>query len=82
MDSLRIGLQEKMMSKIREWLRQWRRYRLASYAQDQREYQKQSQAAADACMDDFAMFSRQAVEHARLARRAEIELEEMDNGRI
>lgn len=67
---------------IRELLKRWRRYKLVSHIQDQREYQRQSQDAADACMSDFAMFSQQAIEHARAARRAEVELEEFDNGRI
>lgn len=71
-----------MMKMIRELLRMWRRYRLVHYIEDQREYQRQSNDAADDCLSNYNLFVIQSNKHAHAARRAEIELEEFDNGRI
>jgi hypothetical protein len=69
------------MIKIRELLRWWRRWRLEEYALDQRAYQQECLEAADRCMADYTILREHAQQHARAARRAEIELEEMDNER-
>lgn len=69
------------MSMIRDLLKKWRRWRLTNYIADQREYQRQSSDAADQCLADYNLFVVQSNKHAHAARRAEIELEEFDNGR-
>lgn len=74
------------MSKIRKWLRQWRRYRLARYIEEQREYQRiEEQLALEmAGVSETHTFRHafNASEHRAAARRAELELEALDNGRV
>lgn len=74
------------MSKIREWLRQWRRYRLVRYIEEQREYQAQEERIALEIAGISKIHSwihaDHANNHAYAARRAELELKELDNGRI